>query len=46
MATAVLIILDGIGVGRAPDGLRWELGVRPGVTPRMVFRSGEIRTSA
>ena len=30
-------------VGRAPDGLRWEMGIRPGVTPRLVYRSGDIR---
>jgi len=30
-------------VGRAPDGLRWEMGIRPGVTPRMAYRSGDIR---
>jgi hypothetical protein len=30
-------------VGRAPDGLRWEMGIRPGVTPRLAYRSGDIR---
>jgi hypothetical protein len=30
-------------VGRAPDGLRWELGIRPGVTPLAVYRSGDLR---
>ena len=30
-------------VGRAPDGLRWEMGIRPGVTPLLVSRSGDIR---
>jgi len=30
-------------VGRAPDGLRWELGIRPGVTPLMAYRSGDVR---
>jgi hypothetical protein len=30
-------------VGRAPDGLRWEMGIRPKWTPRMVYRSGDIR---
>jgi hypothetical protein len=29
-------------VGRAPDGLRWELGIRPGVTPLLAYRSGDI----
>jgi hypothetical protein len=29
--------------GRAPDGLRWELGIRPGVTPRLAYRSGDVR---
>jgi hypothetical protein len=32
-------------VGRAPDGLRWELGIRPGVTPLLAYRSGDIRIS-
>jgi hypothetical protein len=30
-------------VGRAPDGLRWELGIRPGLTPRLAYRSGDVR---
>jgi hypothetical protein len=30
-------------VGRAPDGLRWEMGIRPGVTPLLAYRSGDIR---
>jgi hypothetical protein len=30
-------------VGRAPDALRWEMGIRPGVTPRLVYRSGDVR---
>jgi hypothetical protein len=29
-------------VGRAPDGLRWEMGIRPKYTPRMVYRSGDV----
>jgi hypothetical protein len=33
-------------VGRAPDGLRWEMGIRPGVTPRLAYRSGDIRVPA
>jgi len=33
-------------VGRAPDGLRWELGIRPGVTPLMAYRSGDVRIGA
>jgi hypothetical protein len=33
-------------VGRAPDGLRWELGIRPGVTPLLAYRSGDIRLPA
>jgi hypothetical protein len=27
--------------GRAPDGLRFELGVRPGRAPLVVYRSGD-----
>jgi hypothetical protein len=33
-------------IGRAPDGLRWELGIRPRVTPRLAYRSGDIRAPA
>ncbi len=29
--------------GKAPDGLRWELGLRPGITPLLAYRSGDIR---
>ena len=29
--------------GQAPDGLRWELGIRPGVTPLLAYRSGDVR---
>jgi hypothetical protein len=30
-------------VGRAPDGLRWEMGIRPRLTPRFVYQSGDMR---
>ena len=30
-------------VGRAPGGLLWEMGIRPGVTPLLAYRSGDIR---
>jgi hypothetical protein len=33
-------------MGKAPDGLRWELGIRPGVTPLAVYRSGDLRVKA
>jgi hypothetical protein len=33
-------------VGRAPDGLRWEMGIRPGRAPLYVYRSGDVRISA
>ncbi len=33
-------------VGRAPDGLRWEMGIRPGVTPLLAYRSGDLRLPA
>jgi hypothetical protein len=33
-------------VGRAPDGLRWEMGIRPGGKPLMSYRSGDLRVSA
>ena len=29
--------------GRAPDGLRWEMGIRPGVAPLLSYRSGDLR---
>jgi hypothetical protein len=32
-------------VGRAPDGLRWEMGIRPGRTPLLAYCSGDIRTA-
>jgi hypothetical protein len=33
-------------IGRAPDGVMWQMGLRPGVTPRFLFRAGEIRAAA
>ena len=33
-------------MGQAPDGLRWEMGIRPGVPPRLRYRSGDIRIPA
>jgi len=33
-------------VGRAPDGLRWEMRIRPGVTPLLAYRSGDLRVKA
>ena len=32
-------------VGRAPDGLKWEMGIRPRWTPRMVYESGDVRVA-
>jgi hypothetical protein len=32
-------------IGRAPDGLTWQLGIRPGVTPLLVYRSGDRRVA-
>lgn len=32
-------------VGRAPDRLRWELGVRSGKPPLLAYRSGDVRAS-
>jgi hypothetical protein len=29
--------------GHAPGGLTWHLGVRPGATPLLVYRSGDLR---
>ncbi len=33
-------------VGRAPDGLTWEMGIRPGVTPLLSYRSGDLQVPA
>jgi len=33
-------------VGRAPDGLTWEIGIRPGVSPRFLYRSGDVLSSS
>ena len=32
-------------VGQAPDGLKWEMGIRPGATPLLAYRSGDLRVS-
>jgi len=29
--------------GRAPEGLTWQLGIRPGVRPLLTYRSGDVR---
>jgi hypothetical protein len=29
--------------GQAPDGLHWELGIRPGAEPLLAYRSGDVR---
>ena len=33
-------------VGRAPHGLKWAMGLRPGVAPLLSYRSGDIRVPA
>jgi len=33
-------------VGRAPDGLRWEMGIRAAVTPLLAYRSGDLQMPA
>jgi hypothetical protein len=30
-------------VGRAPDGLTWQMGIRPGAAPLAVYRSGDLQ---
>ena len=30
-------------VGRAPDGITWEMGVRPGAAPLATYRSGDLQ---
>jgi hypothetical protein len=32
--------------GRAPDGLEWQLGIRPGAPSLLSYRSGDVRTVA
>jgi hypothetical protein len=29
--------------GRAPDGLTWQIGIRPGAAPLVTYRSGDIQ---
>jgi hypothetical protein len=33
-------------VGSAPDGLRWEMGIRRGLSPLMAYRSGDVSVAA
>jgi hypothetical protein len=30
-------------VGRAPDGLTWQMGIRPGAAPLVAYRSGDVQ---
>jgi hypothetical protein len=30
-------------LGRAPDGLTWQMGIRPGVAPLITYRSGDLQ---
>jgi hypothetical protein len=30
-------------LGRAPDGLTWQMGIRPGAAPLVAYRSGDLR---
>jgi hypothetical protein len=30
--------------GRAPDGLKWQLGIRRGAPPLLSYRSGDVRS--
>jgi hypothetical protein len=30
-------------VGRAPDGLTWQMGIRPGAAPLVAYRSGDLQ---
>jgi hypothetical protein len=32
-------------LGRAPDGLTWQLGIRPGAPPLLSYRSGDVLIS-
>ncbi len=33
-------------VGRAPDGLTWQMGIRPGAAPLVAYRSGDLQVTA
>jgi len=33
-------------VGRAPDGLTWQMGIRPGIAPLVAYRSGDLQVTA
>ena len=30
-------------LGRAPDGLTWQMGIRPGAAPLATYRSGDLQ---
>ena len=30
-------------VGQAPDGLTWQMGIRPGIAPLIAYRSGDLQ---
>ncbi len=32
--------------GRAPDGLTWQMGIRPGAAPLVAYRSGDLQVTA
>ncbi len=32
--------------GRAPDGLTWQMGIRPGAAPLATYRSGDLQVNA
>jgi hypothetical protein len=32
--------------GRAPDGLTWQMGLRPGAAPLVAYGSGDVQLSA
>jgi hypothetical protein len=33
-------------VGQAPDGLTWQMGIRPGAAPLIAYRSGDLQVTA
>jgi hypothetical protein len=33
-------------VGRAPDRLTWQMGIRPGAAPLVTYRSGDLQVTS
>jgi len=33
-------------VGQAPDGLTWQMGIRPGIAPLVAYHAGDLQVTA